>query len=49
MVDRQGSKVGPGELKVEVLRKSYTYVAKRNDQGDVFWDGATIWRRIPGY
>ena len=45
VVNRQGKKVGQGELKVEVLQRSYTYVAKRNDQGDVFWEDATIWRK----
>ena len=45
VVDRQGRKVGQGKLKVEVLQRSWTYVAKRNDQGDLFWDDAIIWRK----
>jgi uncharacterized protein YfaS (alpha-2-macroglobulin family) len=45
VVDHQGRKVDRGALKVEVLQRSWTYVAKRNDQGDLYWDGAVVWRK----
>ncbi len=48
VVDRQGGKVQKGKLKVEVLQKSWTYVAKRNEQGDLFWDEAVIWKKALG-
>jgi uncharacterized protein YfaS (alpha-2-macroglobulin family) len=45
VVDHKGRKVDRGALQVEVLQRSWTYVAKRNDQGDVYWDEAIIWRK----
>jgi uncharacterized protein YfaS (alpha-2-macroglobulin family) len=45
VVDRQGRKVDRGALRVEVLERSWTYVAKRNDQGDLYWDDAIVWRK----
>ena len=45
VVDRKGKRVGDGALKAEILQRSWTYVAKRNDQGDVFWEDATIWKK----
>ncbi|MDI6852259.1 MAG: alpha-2-macroglobulin family protein [Deltaproteobacteria bacterium] len=45
VVDGQGRKVRRGSLQIEVLQESWTYVAKRNDQGDLYWDDATIWKK----
>jgi alpha-2-macroglobulin len=45
VVDRHGKKVHQGELKMEVLQRSWTYVAKRNEQGDLYWDDETVWRK----
>jgi len=45
VVNRQGQKVAQGTLKAEILEKSFAYVAKRNEQGDLYWDDETTWRR----
>jgi hypothetical protein len=45
VVDRQRKKVGQGRLNVEVLQRSWTYVAKRNDRGELYWEDATIWKK----
>ena len=45
VVTRQGRKVSQGTLRAEVLQKSWAYVAKRNEQGDLFWDDETAWRK----
>lgn len=45
VVDPQGRKVSQGRLRVEVLQKSWAYVAKRNERGDLYWDDETTWRK----
>lgn len=42
---RDGKKVGKGKIRAEVLERSYAYVAKRNEQGDLFWTDQEAWRR----
>ncbi len=34
-----------GNLKAEVLERSWSYTAKRNEQGDVYWEDEPSWRR----
>jgi uncharacterized protein YfaS (alpha-2-macroglobulin family) len=45
VVDKQGKKVGQGSLQAEVLQRSWSYVAKRNERGDVYWDDEATWRK----
>jgi alpha-2-macroglobulin len=45
VVDRQGKKVSQGNLRAEVLERSWSYVAKRNERGDVYWDDEAAWRK----
>ena len=45
VVDKQGKKVSQGNLKAEVLERSWSYTAKRNEQGDVYWEDEPSWRR----
>lgn len=45
VVNRQGKKVNQGALRVEVLQRSWAYVAKRNEKGDLYWDDETTWRK----
>ena len=41
-----GKRIEQGALQAEILQKSWTYVAKRNDQGDLYWDDQEVWRKI---
>ena len=45
VLDRQGKKVTQGTLRGEVLQRTWSYVAKRNEQGNVYWDDEVTWRR----
>jgi uncharacterized protein YfaS (alpha-2-macroglobulin family) len=45
VVDKQGKKVTQGTVRAEVLERSWSYVAKRNEQGDVYWEDESTWRR----
>jgi uncharacterized protein YfaS (alpha-2-macroglobulin family) len=45
VVDKQGKKVAQGSLRAEVLERSWSYVAKRNEQGDIYWEDESTWRR----
>jgi uncharacterized protein YfaS (alpha-2-macroglobulin family) len=43
---RDGKRIKRGLLRGEVLQRSYVYTAKRNKQGDVYWDYQDTWRKI---
>jgi uncharacterized protein YfaS (alpha-2-macroglobulin family) len=44
MVTRPDGKTIPkGIVKAEILQKSWAYVPKRNEQGDLYWDEQEIW------
>lgn len=45
VVDRQGKKVSEGRVQAEVLERSFSYVAKRNEKGELYWDSEDIWGR----
>ena len=40
-----GKRIDQGAIQAEILQKSWAYVAKRNEQGDLYWDGEDIWRK----
>ncbi|MCK9375043.1 MAG: MG2 domain-containing protein [Syntrophobacterales bacterium] len=40
-----GKRIRRGAVQAEILQKSYTYVAKRNEAGDLYWDDQEVWRR----
>jgi uncharacterized protein YfaS (alpha-2-macroglobulin family) len=42
---KDGKKIKTGLIRAEVLQQSWAYVAKRNDQGDVYWDYQETWRK----
>ncbi|MBM4288888.1 MAG: hypothetical protein FJ135_12250, partial [Deltaproteobacteria bacterium] len=46
IVTQKGNKITRGQVRAEVLQRSGAYVAKRNDQGDVYWDYQDIWRKL---
>jgi hypothetical protein len=45
VVRRDGKQFRSGAVQAEVLQQSYISVPKRNEQGDVYWDGQDVWRR----
>lgn len=42
---RQGKPLKSGTLRAEAFQETWTYIAKRNEQGDLFWDEQPAWRR----
>ena len=40
-----GKRIERGALQAEILQKSWAYVAKRNEQGDLYWDDQEVWRK----
>ena len=40
-----GKRIDRGAIQAEVLQKSWAYVAKRNEQGDLYWDEQDVWRK----
>ncbi|MEJ2091762.1 MAG: MG2 domain-containing protein [Syntrophobacterales bacterium] len=45
VLNKQRQPVSQGTVRAEVLERSWSYVAKRNERGDVYWDDEAIWRR----
>ncbi|MGA1874747.1 MAG: alpha-2-macroglobulin family protein [bacterium] len=45
VIDRKGKRVMSGKVAAEVMRRSYSYVRKRNDFGDVQWHWTEVWRK----
>ncbi|MFI5354143.1 MAG: alpha-2-macroglobulin [Desulfobaccales bacterium] len=45
-VTKDGKKVTQGQIRAEVLERSYSYVPKRNEQGDLYWSDQESWRKI---
>lgn len=45
VIDKDGKRLEKGKVSVEVMRKGYTYIRKRNEFGDVYWAGQEIWRK----
>lgn len=43
---RQGRPLAEATLQAEILTEGWGYVAKRNEQGDLYWDEQQIWRRL---
>ena len=46
MSPKRAIKSSAARLRAEVLQQSSTYIAKRNEQGDVYWDYQEIWRKL---
>jgi len=40
-----GKRIERGAIQAEILQKSWVWLAKRNEQGDLYWDGEDIWRK----
>ena len=45
VLDKQRRPVKQGAVQAQVLERSWSYVAKRNERGDVYWDDEATWRR----
>ena len=43
-----GKAVLKGTVRAEILQKSWAYIPKRNEQGDVYWDDQEVWRKSLG-
>ena len=42
---KQGKQVRRGVIQAEVLEETWTYVAKRNQQGDLYWNDEQVWQK----
>jgi uncharacterized protein YfaS (alpha-2-macroglobulin family) len=43
---RHGRPLAKATLQAEVFTEGWSYVAKRNEQGDLYWDDQPVWRRV---
>ncbi len=46
VTDPFGKRIYYGRIQAEVLQESGTYIRKRNQRGDVYWNYETVWRRV---
>ncbi|MCL4503690.1 MAG: MG2 domain-containing protein [Deltaproteobacteria bacterium] len=47
-VTRGGKWIAQGKIHAEVLERSYSYVPKRNEAGDLYWSDQETWRKTYG-
>jgi uncharacterized protein YfaS (alpha-2-macroglobulin family) len=45
VLDKNGKKIEKGTVNVDVMRKEYVYVRKRNESGGVYWDNKEVYRK----
>jgi uncharacterized protein YfaS (alpha-2-macroglobulin family) len=46
VLDADRDPVGDGTLAVEVMSRQYVSVRKRNNRGDLVWQGRMVWKRL---
>jgi uncharacterized protein YfaS (alpha-2-macroglobulin family) len=44
-VNRAGKRITKGQIRAEVLERTWAYVVKRNEQGDIYWSDQETWKR----
>jgi uncharacterized protein YfaS (alpha-2-macroglobulin family) len=42
----KGRQIRRGVMHAEVLEESWTYIAKRNQQGDLYWNDEQVWQKL---
>ncbi|MEW6657667.1 MAG: MG2 domain-containing protein [Thermodesulfobacteriota bacterium] len=45
LAQADGKLLTQGKIQAEIMEQRWGYVAKRNEQGDVFWQDQEVWRR----
>ena len=45
VLDRKGRTLKRGNVKVQVMKMTWTYVRKRNKQGDLYWQWKQLWKK----
>jgi len=43
--NRDGKRIGKGQIQAAVLERTWVYVVKRNEQGDIYWSDQETWKR----
>ncbi|MBI5745426.1 MAG: hypothetical protein HZA13_00290 [Nitrospirae bacterium] len=45
VIDKDGKHLEKGKISVEVMKKGFTWIRKRNEFGNVYWGGQELWRK----
>ena len=45
IIDKNGKRIESGAVNVDVMRKEYVYVRKRNESGGVYWEDKEVYRK----
>ena len=46
VLNNEGTQMQEGKVKVEVLRKGWNYIRKRNDRGETYWSYQKLWKKV---
>jgi alpha-2-macroglobulin len=46
VLNNEGTQIQEGKVKVEVLRKGWNYIRKRNERGEVYWNWQKLWKKV---
>ncbi|MDA0692625.1 MAG: MG2 domain-containing protein [Nitrospinae bacterium] len=46
VINNEGTKIQNQKVTVNVLRKGWNYIRKRNDRGEVYWNWQRLWKNV---
>ena len=46
VIKNEGTEKQMGKVKVNVLRKGWNYIRKRNERGEVYWNWQKLWKKV---
>ena len=46
VVKNEGAQKQTGKVKINILRKGWNYIRKRNERGEVYWNWQKLWKKV---
>ena len=46
VINGEGTQIRSGKVKVNILRKGWNYIRKRNERGEVYWNWQKLWKKV---
>ena len=46
VIKNEGTQKQTGKVKVNILRKGWNYIRKRNERGEIYWNWQKLWKKV---
>ena len=46
VIKNEGAQKQTGKVKVNILRKGWNYIRKRNERGEIYWNWQKLWKKV---